>query len=265
MKNFVLTIAGSDSGGGAGIQADLRTFAAFGVHGLCAVTAVTAQNSRGVSGVERVSPRMVSSQIRAVMEDIGCRAAKTGMLFDAAMIRRVAREIRRWKIDPLVVDPVMVAKGGHPLLKRSAEKALIEELLPLASLVTPNMDEAARLSGIRVSGLADMREAARLIHGLGPSWVLVKGGHLEGGAVDVLYDGRRHVELGSKRIRTPHTHGTGCTLSAAVAALLARGYDMEAAVRLGKQYVAGAIARAYPTGSGHGSLDHFWKIVKRAP
>ena len=256
MKHFALTIAGSDSGGGAGIQADLKTFAALGVHGLCALTAVTAQNSRGVFGVSRVPPGMVSAQIRAVMEDIGCGAAKTGMLFDSGIIRQVARDVRGLGIRPLVVDPVMVAKGGHPLLKPSAERALVEDLLPLATVVTPNMDEASRLAGMRVSNLGDMGEAARRIRGLGPGWVLVKGGHLKGAAQDLLFDGERFILLSSSRIKTQHTHGTGCTLSAAMAAFLARGMGVEQAARRAKRYVAGAIARSYRTGKGHGSLGH---------
>lgn len=265
MKYFALTIAGSDSGGGAGIQADLKTFAALGVHGLCALTAVTAQNSQGVFGVEHLSAGIVSAQIRAVMEDIGCGAAKTGMLFDAGMIRQVARDVKRFNIEPLVVDPVMVAKGGHRLLRPSAERALIEKLLPLATVVTPNMDEAARLSGMPVRSLDDMREAARRIRGLGPAWVLVKGGHLRGAAVDVLCDGKRFSELRSRRISTRHTHGTGCTLSAAMAALLARGMGVEEAARGAKRYVSGAIARSYPTGNGHGSLGHLRTVAKAGP
>lgn len=262
MKHFALTIAGSDSGGGAGIQADLKTFAAFGVHGLCAVTAVTAQNSRGVERVQRIEPGMVSAQIGAVMRDMGCGAAKTGMLFDQGIISRVARDIRKFNIGPLVVDPVMVAKGGHRLLRTTAERALIDKLLPLAAVVTPNMDEASRLAGMPVRSLEDMREAARRIHDMGPSWVLVKGGHLKGPATDMLYDGRRFTILRSPRIRTKHTHGTGCTLSAAVAALLARGASVEAAVRRAKRYVLGAILRSYPTGAGHGSLGHFWSCSR---
>jgi hydroxymethylpyrimidine/phosphomethylpyrimidine kinase len=258
MKHFALTIAGSDSGGGAGIQADLRTFAAFGVHGLCAVTAVTAQNSRGVERVQGIGPGMVSAQIRAVMRDIGCGAAKAGMLFDEKTVRQVSLEVDKYKIRRLVVDPVMVAKGGHPLLKTKAERAMIDHLLPLAAIVTPNMDEAARLAGMPVRSRDDMREAAGRILSLGPAWVLVKGGHLEGTADDLLYDGKRFITLRSRRIPTRHTHGTGCTMSAAIAALLARGAGMELAVRRAKRYVQGAIARSYPTGAGHGSLDHFW-------
>lgn len=262
MNYFALTIAGSDSGGGAGIQADLKTFAALGVHGLCAVTAVTAQNSRGVERVQGLEPGMVAAQIRAVMEDMGCNAAKTGMLFNDRIIKQVAQEVERYKIRSLVVDPVMVAKGGHPLLKRKAERALIERLLPLAAIVTPNMDEAARLVGMPVRSLDDMREAARRIRGLGPAWVLVKGGHLKGDAVDILFDGKRFYELRSARVKTRHTHGTGCTLSAAIAALLAKGAGMEPAVRRAKRYVQGAILGSYPTGAGHGSLGHFWACMK---
>ena len=263
---IVLTIAGSDSGGGAGVQADLRTFAALGVHGACAITAVTAQNSLGVIGTEPVSPGMVSRQIKAVMEDMGCKAAKTGMLYDTAIIITVARAIRRYGIRPLVVDPVMVAKGGHPLMKPSAERALIEELLPLATIVTPNMDEAARLAGMgRVETLEQMREAARRIGRLGPGHVLVKGGHLRGDAIDVLYDGRTLTEMRAPRLRTKHTHGTGCTLSAAIAAHLAKGDSVETAVRKSKRYLQGAIGRAYSTGKGTGSLGHLWNLATRQP
>lgn len=263
MKYFALTIAGSDSGGGAGIQADLKTFAALGVHGLCAVTAVTAQNSRGVAGIQRIGPGMILAQIEAVMEDIGCGAAKTGMLYDREIIEQVAGAVAKYKIKPLVVDPVMVAKGGQPLLLPSAQKALIECLLPLADIVTPNLDEAARISGMkRIDSVDDMREAARRIRGLGPAWVLVKGGHLKDEAVDLLYDGKRYRELRAQKIATKNTHGTGCTLSAAIAALLARGRGMEPAVRRAKRYLQGAILGSYPTGAGHGALDHFWPRPK---
>ncbi len=265
MKYFALTVAGSDSGGGAGIQADLKTFAALGVHGLCALTAVTAQNSRGVEGVLRIQPKMVSAQIKAVMEDMGCGAAKTGMLFDAAIIHQVARDVRRYGIKPLVVDPVMVAKGGHRLLRESAEKALRTELLPLAAIVTPNMEEAARLAGLEVGAIGEMKEAAKRIYDLGPRAVLVKGGHLNAGAVDVFYDGRKFLELAAPRSKTTNTHGTGCTLSAAIAAHLALGSDLEEAVRRGKDYVSRAIRNSYPTGRGHGSLDHMWMFKGKNP
>lgn len=265
-KIFVLTIAGSDSGGGAGIQADLKTFAALGVHGLCAVTAVTAQNSLGVAAVQALAPQMVSAQIRAVMEDIGCRAAKTGMLFDAAIIRQVAQAVIRYRIKPLVVDPVMVAKGGHRLLQPKAERALIERLLPLADIVTPNVEEAARISRMgALHTLEDMEEAARRIASLGPRAVLVKGGHLPGPAVDVFYDGRRFTRLRARRLDSPHTHGTGCTLSAAIAAYLARGLRMEQAVFQAKNYVLGAIKNSYATGRGHGSLAHLWRWKIKEP
>jgi hydroxymethylpyrimidine/phosphomethylpyrimidine kinase len=259
MRYFALTIAGSDSGGGAGIQADLKTFAALGVHGLCALTAVTAQNSLGVTAVQPLPPKMISAQIEAVMEDIGCQAAKTGMLFNAAVIKRVARDLKNYRLQKLVVDPVMTAKGGQRLLLPSAERALIEELLPLAWLVTPNLDEAWQLAGMaRISNLEEMEEAARRIWRLGPKAVLVKGGHLKGAAIDLFYDGQGAVRISAPRRRTSHTHGTGCTLSAAVTAYLARGLKLREAVVRAKAYLLGAIDNSYATGGGHGCLDHMW-------
>jgi len=253
-----LTIAGSDSGGGAGIQADLKTFAALGVYGMSAITAITAQNTLGVTAVEELSPGIIEAQIDAVMEDIGADAAKTGMLSSPPIIEAVAGRARQWRLR-LVVDPVMVAKGGAPLLRPEAVATLRAALLPLAEVVTPNLPEAEVLIGRPIASLGEMREAARAIHALGPRAVVVKGGHRAAEPVDVYFDGERFVELREERIETRHTHGTGCTFSAAIAALLARGMTVEAAVRGAKGYITGAIRHAPGVGHGHGPVGHFWQ------
>ncbi|MDI6739311.1 MAG: bifunctional hydroxymethylpyrimidine kinase/phosphomethylpyrimidine kinase, partial [Candidatus Edwardsbacteria bacterium] len=227
---IALTIAGSDSGAGAGIQADLKTFAACGVYGISAVTAVTAQNTQGVFGVAEMKPAFVSKQLFVLMKDIGCNAAKTGMLFSRPIIEAVAAGVRKYKVEPLVVDPVMYAKGGHALLKHDAEQALIALILPQAYLITPNLDEAKRLSGLKkVETVEQMKEAAVKILMLGPRNVLVKGGHLSATAdraVDVLFTGKRFETFESERIDTSSTHGTGCTYSAAITAFLANGREL---------------------------------------
>jgi hydroxymethylpyrimidine/phosphomethylpyrimidine kinase len=256
-----LTIAGSDSGGGAGIQADLKTFMAHGAHGMSAITAVTVQNSIGVQGFYELEPRAVFEQIESVVTDIGVDAAKTGMLASAGIIEAVAGACERFGITPLVVDPVAVSKHGDPLLAPDAVEALRTRLLPLATVVTPNAGEAELLGGVPVRERADLEAAARAVHALGPAWVLVKGGHLPGPeAVDLLWDGRRAVWLEARRLDTPHTHGTGCTLASAITANLAGGLDVVAAVREAKQYLTGAIAGAYPLGKGIGPTDHAWRL-----
>lgn len=244
-----LTIAGSDSGGGAGIQADLKTFAVMGTFGTSAITCVTAQNPDGVRGVSALSPAMVKAQIEAVCSAFPVAAAKTGMLFSAPIIRAVARTIRLYKIDCLVVDPVMVATSGGRLLRPEAVRALEHELLPLARLVTPNIPEAGVLLGKRISNLPDAVAAAvTLARRYGNSW-LIKGGHLPGAMItDVLVDRSRIVLFRSRRIRVRETHGTGCTLSAAITALLARGHDMRSAVQKGRRFVHRALATARPAG-----------------
>ncbi len=204
-----LTIAGSDSGGGAGIQADLKTFAALGVYGASVLTAVTAQNTRGVTAIHEIPPAMVAEQIRAVLDDIGADAVKTGMLSSSAIIGAVAGELRRYEVDRLVVDPVMVAKSGHHLLRPEAVQALRQELLPLAHVVTPNLPEAEVLVGKSLKDDAALREAARGIHGMGARHVVIKGGHRAGPATDLLFDGRDFQEFTADRVETPHTHGTG--------------------------------------------------------
>jgi hydroxymethylpyrimidine/phosphomethylpyrimidine kinase len=254
-----LTIAGSDSGSGAGIQADLKTFAAFGVYGINVITALTAQNTQGVFGVAEQTPKFIAKQLFVLMKDIGCQAAKTGMLYNSQIIEQVSHEIKKYKISPLVVDPVMVAKGGHALLKAEAEEALITCLLPLANLLTPNIDEAQRLAKMKkIESLDQMKEAALKISMLGPRAVLIKGGHLPGRATDLYFDGRAFKTYESERIDTSNTHGTGCTYSAAITACLARGLKLEQAIAEAKKYVTGCIKNSVGIGHGFGPLDHFW-------
>lgn len=255
-----LTIAGSDSGGGAGIQADLKTFAAHGVYGTSAITAVTAQNTRGVTAWEPVNVDLVVEQIEAVASDIGADAVKTGMLANAAIVRAVAETIVRLGLRNLVVDPVMIAKGGDRLLEEPAIEALRSDLIPLAYVVTPNLPEAEVLSRMAIASTDDMREAGRRILALGPRVVLVKGGHLEGPeSVDVACMEGRSFELKSPRQETAHTHGTGCTLSSAIAANLALEKHADEAIREAKTYVEEAIRHAPGIGRGHGPLGHFWR------
>ncbi|CUU55703.1 hydroxymethylpyrimidine/phosphomethylpyrimidine kinase [Parafrankia irregularis] len=251
----VLTIAGSDSGGGAGIQADLKTMLALGVHGMSAVVSVTAQNSVGVHGVWDLPPEAVRAQIRAVTEDIGLDAVKTGMLSSAALVETVAQELATMSV-PSVVDPVGVSKHGNPLLATDAVDVLRRELLPRATIVTPNLDEVRLLTGVDVVDETGLRRAADALLALGPTWVLVKGGHLPGDAVDLLTDGSASYELRSPRLPRIHTHGTGCTLASAIAARLACGDDVPSAVRAAKTYVTGALAAGFPLGAGIGPVDH---------
>ncbi len=252
-----LTIAGSDSGGGAGIQADLKTFSAFRVFGTSVITAVTAQNSLGVQGVENLPPAFVARQLRSVLEDFGADAAKCGMLSTAPIIEAIAEVLRERPVPNLVVDPVMVAKSGDPLLRPDARQALITRILPMALVVTPNLPEAEALTGHPVTDRAGMEEAARRIRALGPRHVLVKGGHLKGDAVDLLWDGRAFQEFSVPRVDSPNTHGTGCTLSAAIAAGLALGQSLPDAVARAKAYVTAAIREGFQAGRGVGQLRHF--------
>ncbi len=253
---IVLTIAGSDSGGGAGVQADLKTITVLGAYGACAVTALTAQNTTGVRGVLEVPAEFVAAQIDAVMEDIGADAAKTGMLGGRAVVEVVADRVRRHDIGPLVVDPVMVSKSGDELLAADAVDALRRLLLPLATVVTPNLPEAAALAGIPVETPDDMREAARRIHALGPGHVLVKGGHLEGEPTDLLFDGSAFQAVTRPRVDTPNTHGTGCTYSAAIATGLARGMAVERAVEWARDALQQALEASLDIGKGCGPLGH---------
>ncbi len=253
-----LTIAGSDNSGGAGIQADLKTFTAFGVYGMSAITAVTAQNTLGVLGFQEISLDLIAAQIDSIVSDIGVDAAKTGMLASAAIVALVADKVREHCITNLVVDPVMRAKSGDPLLAEDAQEAVRTLLLPRALVVTPNAPEAEALTGRRIETLAAMRAAARELHAMGVRWVVVKGGHLpfEGDAVDVVYDGHEFTELRAPRYPTKNTHGTGCTFSAAIAAGLAKGWSPLAAITRAKEYVSRAIATALDIGHGHGPTNH---------
>jgi hydroxymethylpyrimidine/phosphomethylpyrimidine kinase len=253
-----LTIAGSDSGAGAGIQADLKTFAALGVYGLSALTAITAQNTLGVQAAFTLTPELVVAQIDAVLEDIGADVAKTGMLSCSEIIEAVAECVIRWKLR-LVVDPVMVAKGGDTLLAPDAVMTLRRRLVPLATVITPNIPEAEVLTNLHIETLEEMRTAAQVIHELGSQYVVVKGGHRDGEPIDIFYDGVNCTELPAPRIQTIHTHGTGCTFSAAIAAFLARGLTVEYAVSSAKHYITGAIRHAPGIGNGHGPVDHFWQ------
>jgi hydroxymethylpyrimidine/phosphomethylpyrimidine kinase len=261
----VLTIAGSDSGGGAGIQADLKTFAALGVYGTSAITAVTAQNTMGVTAISVLSSDMVTAQMEAVAADFTIDATKTGMLATAAVVEAVAAAIEELELPLVVVDPVMLAKSGDRLLDEDGVRALRAELLPRALVVTPNLPEAAILSRMPVGSPAETREAARRIRALGPSAVLVKGGHGEGDeVVDLLFDGEQFVELRTPRLRSRHTHGTGCTFASALAACLALGVPLAEAAARAQQYVAGAIAGGLALGRGQGPLDHFWNVSRGA-
>ncbi|MBT9281757.1 MULTISPECIES: bifunctional hydroxymethylpyrimidine kinase/phosphomethylpyrimidine kinase [Hydrogenibacillus] len=253
-----LTIAGSDSGGGAGIQADLKTFFALGVFGMSAITAVTAQNTRDVTGVYPLSPEAVAAQIDAVADDLGVDAAKTGMLFSRAIIEAVAERVRKHRIERLVVDPVMVAKGGAPLLQDEAVQAYLDAILPLALVVTPNLPEAERLTGRAIRTRADKLRAAEALYSRGARHVVIKGGHEEGPVVeDVFFDGARAVVFKKKRTATKNTHGTGCTFSAAIAAELAKGADVFQAVFTAERFIDAAIRSALPLGSGHGPTNHW--------
>ncbi len=255
-----LTIAGSDSGAGAGIQADLKTFAALGVYGTSVITAITAQNTKGVTGIQELAPDMVAAQIDAVVEDIGADALKTGMLANAAIIEVVAAKVLEHGLKNLVVDPVMVAKGGDLLLRPEAIDTLRTRLIPLAAVVTPNLPEAVELTGIQCSRLPEIKEAARRIVSMGARSVVIKGGHRKGPATDLFYDGKKFRQLTSPRIRTVNTHGTGCTFSAAIAAGLAKGASVEGAVAEAKRYITQAIRKGFPVGSGHSPVHHFYRF-----
>jgi len=257
----VLTIAGSDSGGGAGIQADIKTCTALGVYAMTAVTSITAQNTRGVSAVYDLPPELVVKQIDAVAEDIGIDAAKTGMLSNTGIIEAVADSVVAHAIPNLVVDPVMVATSGDPLLEDSAQEALRSRLIPLAHVLTPNVPEAEALTGIRIARVDDLREAARALYELGPRHVLMKGGHLDTpDATDYLFDGVRFHEFSLPRVNTTNTHGTGCTYAAAIAAYLAKGCDVPEAVRRAKEYLTKALQHSISLGRGHGPVNHCWPL-----
>ncbi|OON71538.1 bifunctional hydroxymethylpyrimidine kinase/phosphomethylpyrimidine kinase [Streptomyces tsukubensis] len=255
----VLTVAGSDSGGGAGIQADLKTMLALGVHGMSVLTAVTAQNSLGVQGAWELPVEAVRAQYRSVVGDIGVTAVKTGMLSSAALVEAVA-ELLAETAAPVVVDPVGVSKHGDPLLAAEALDSVRTQLLPRATVATPNLDEVAQLTGLYVESEDQMRRAADAVLGYGPRWALIKGGHLAGDAADLLSDGTEEYWLRAPRLENRHTHGTGCTLASAIASYLAIGHTVERAVTAAKEYVTGAIAGGFPLGGGIGPVDHGWRF-----
>jgi hydroxymethylpyrimidine/phosphomethylpyrimidine kinase len=256
----LLTIAGSDSGGGAGIQADLKTFHAFGCYGMSVLTAITAQNTLGVQAVHDLPAEFVALELESVVSDIGVDAAKTGMLSNAEIIHTLAQKIRQLQIPHLVVDPVMRAKGGDPLLRDDAQQALIEEIVPLAEVITPNLPEAEVLSRIQIKSNDNMKKAAEIIYQKGAQNVLVKGGHREEDALDILFDGSEFTEYFAEKIPTKNTHGTGCTYSAAIAANLALGKNVKEAIATAKKYITEAIRNSLNLGHGIGPLNHFVKV-----
>lgn len=255
-----LSIAGSDSSAGAGVQADLKTFSALGVYAVSALTALTAQNTLGVQAIVEIDPDFVSAQIRSVVLDIGVDAVKTGMLCNAAIISRVSSDMEELGIKNLVVDPVMISSSGARLLDQDAVEALVSKLFPMALVITPNLHEAGVLTGMRVESPEDMRRAAVKLGRLGCGYVVLKGGHLLGNPLDLLYDGKNFREFPGVRHKTVHTHGTGCTFAAALAAFLARGATVERAVAGAKAYVEAAIAQGLPLGGGSGPLHHFHRF-----
>ena len=263
MKHL-LTIAGSDSSGGAGIQADLKTFAAHGVFGMSVITAVTAQNTCGVTQVQDITPEVITAQVDAVFSDIRVDAVKIGMVSRTESIHAIAEALKKWQPPVIVVDPVMISKSGYPLLQPEACDALIKELLPLATLLTPNLPEAEAICGFAIKTEKDMEKAASVIIAFGAKAVLVKGGHLENSADDYLYDGKQGIWLPGTRIQTQHTHGTGCTLSSALASNLAKGLSLVEAVKASKQYVTTAIEHGIALGHGHGPTHHFVELWEKA-
>ncbi|GIH70683.1 bifunctional hydroxymethylpyrimidine kinase/phosphomethylpyrimidine kinase [Sphaerimonospora thailandensis] len=255
---LVLTVAGSDSAGGAGIQADLKTMLALGVHGMSVISAVTAQNSLGVQGYWELPPEAVRAQLDSVLGDIGAQAIKTGMLASIPLVETVA-EVLAGVAAPVVVDPVGVSKHGDSLLAAEAVETVKARLLPTATVVTPNLWEVEQLTGVKVEDEDDLPRAAEAVLALGPKWALIKGGHLPGEPVDLLTDGTTTHRFAAERLDNRHTHGTGCTLASAIASYLALGEDVPGAVRQAKDYVTGAIARGFPLGDGIGPVDHAWR------
>lgn len=263
MKN-VLTIAGSDSCGGAGIQADLKTFSALGTYGMSAITAVTAQNTTGVFRVQEMDTDMVAAQISCIFEDIPVHAVKVGMVSSTEIIKTIAQGLKKHQAPHVVVDPVMVSKSKYRLLRPEACTALVEYLFPLAEVVTPNLPEAEVILNRSIQSLREMQEAAREIHRMGPRYVVIKGGHLEGEPCDVLYDGQEFTSFHGERVPTKNTHGTGCTFSSAIAAYLAQDYPIEKAIGAAKAYIHTAIAHSLALGHGVGPTNHFYKLYEKA-
>lgn len=256
-----LTIAGSDSSGGAGIQADIKSMSANGVFAMSVITAITAQNTMGVFGIENISPEMIKSQIKVIFEDIKVDAIKIGMVSEIVSIEAISEALKEIKeLPPVVLDPVMVSTSGYKLLSDNAKETLIRELFPLSTLITPNLPEVEEILGIKINNLDDMKDAALKIKDLGTKYVLIKGGHLQNDATDILYDGEKFIYLKEEKIYTENTHGTGCTLSSSIAANLAKGMDIEKAVAEGKKYITGAIRYGFKLGQGVGPTNHFYKF-----
>ncbi|WP_297438834.1 bifunctional hydroxymethylpyrimidine kinase/phosphomethylpyrimidine kinase [uncultured Clostridium sp.] len=255
-----LTIAGSDSSGGAGIQADLKSFSANGTYGMSVITAITAQNTMGVFDIEELSSRIIKSQIKAVFEDIRPKSTKIGMVSNEEIIKEIASSLKEFDVQKLVLDPVMISKSGFALLKEDAQDALKEYLIPLAYIVTPNVPEAEVLTGMKIETLEDMLEAAKLIKKLGATYVLIKGGHLDGDSTDILYGDGVLEYLRAKRLNRKNTHGTGCTLSSAICSNLAKGQEAVEAVKNAKEYITEAINQSFDLGSGVGPVNHFYKF-----
>lgn len=259
----LLTIAGSDSCGGAGIQADLKTFSAHQVFGMSVITAVTAQNTQGVFAVQDISPEIIQKQIEVIFDDITVDAIKVGMVSRTETIKIIAETLSKYPIDNLVIDPVMVSKSGFHLLQPEAKEALIKYLLPMATVATPNLPEAEVITGLSISTVDDMHKAVQLIYNMGPKYVLIKGGHLEGEAIDILYDGNDFNYFNSPRIATKNTHGTGCTLSSAIAANLGKGFSITEAIAMAKNYITKAIENSFSIGKGVGPVHHFYELYNK--
>jgi len=260
----VLTIAGSDSSAGAGIQADLKTFAAHGVYGLSVITAITAQNTKGVKASQDVPVEMIDHQLKAIFDDIEVDAVKIGMVSNADAIDIIAKHLGKYCPQKVVLDPVMVSTSGFPLLQPEAREALVKKLFPLTFLVTPNLAEAEVLTGIKISTLDEMREGAKEIAKLGPQNVLLKGGHLEGQPIDVLYDRQEAFYFYGERLEGIHTHGTGCTLSSSIASNLAKNMDIREAIERSKEYITTAIRHSIQLGEGAQPTHHFYHLYQKA-
>lgn len=259
-----LTIAGSDSCGGAGIQADLKTFSALGTFGMSVITAVTAQNTKGVFDVQDIDPEIIFGQIKAIFCDIRVDAVKIGMVSKVETIKSIGKTLKEYDLPPVILDPVMISKSGYNLLMPEAKKTLLEVLFPMATLITPNLPEAEEILGYKVNSLKDMEKAAKDLYELGPTYVLLKGGHLSGDATDVFYNGNDFHMFTQERIDCIHTHGTGCTLSSAIAANLAKGSSILKAVKDAKEYVTTAIHHGFSIGHGIGPINHFYELYKGA-
>lgn len=261
IKNL-LTIAGSDCSGGAGIQADLKTFAAHGAFGMSVIVSVVAENTCRVISIQDITPEIISDQMDAVFEDIAVDGVKVGMLSRIESMKVVVKKLREYRPKIIVIDPVMVAKGGCSLMQENALKTLIDEIIPLAFILTPNIPEAETITGIKISNFEDMKKAAVSIYRMGAQNVVVKGGHLTGDAEDLLFDGDNFYTFEAKRINTKNTHGTGCTFSSSIAANIANGMDIREAVQASKKYITLAIEHALPIGKGHGPTNHFYQLYK---